>query len=50
MPKITNKIYAETNIPIITSGLIMEMEDVAESLKAGAVAVSTNNKSLWYRE
>ncbi len=48
MPKITKMIFSETNIPIITSGLIMEMEDVEESLNAGAIAVSTNSKKLWY--
>lgn len=48
MPKIIKKILIETNVPIITSGLIMDIEDLGESLNAGAIAVSTNSKELWH--
>ena len=48
MPKIVKKIYEETKIPIITGGLIMDKEDVISSLNAGAIAVSTSNKKVWY--
>lgn len=48
MPKITKMISAKTNIPIITSGLIMDEEDVIESLNSNAIAVSSNNKNVWY--
>ncbi len=41
-------ISAKTNIPIITSGLIMDEEDVIESLNSNAIAVSSNNKNVWY--
>ncbi len=48
MPKIIKKIYFETRIPIITGGLIMDKEDVIQSLNSGAVAISTSNKNVWY--
>ncbi len=49
MPKIVRKIYEENRIPpIITGGLIMDKEDVISSLNAGAIAVSTSNKEVWY--
>lgn len=47
MPKIVKIIYEETRIPIITGGLIMDKDDVIQSLKAGAIAVSTSNKYVW---
>ncbi len=37
----------KTKIPIITGGLIMDKEDVIQSLNAGAIAVSTSNKNVW---
>ena len=48
MPKIIKKIQLETNIPIITSGLIMDRGDVVQSLNSGSIAVSTSNKNVWY--
>jgi glycerol uptake operon antiterminator len=48
MPKIIKKIHLETRIPIITGGLIMDKEDVIQSLNSGAIAISTSNKKVWY--
>lgn len=48
MPKIIENVISETNIPVITGGLIKEKEDVIASLKAGAVAISTSNEKVWY--
>ncbi|NMB26792.1 MAG: glycerol-3-phosphate responsive antiterminator [Tissierellia bacterium] len=48
MPKIIKKIQLETKIPIMTSGLIMDSEDVVQSLNSGSIAVSTSNKNVWY--
>ena len=48
MPKITKKIVGETKVPIITGGLIMDKEDVMQSLKAGATAISTSCEEVWY--
>ncbi len=47
MPKVIRKINSETKIPIIAGGLIIDKEDVIESLKAGAVAVSTTKDTVW---
>lgn len=48
MPKVIKKLYNETNIPIITGGLIMDKDDVIQNLKCGAVAISTSKKEIWY--
>jgi glycerol uptake operon antiterminator len=48
MPKVTKEVHNSTKIPIITGGLIRDKEDVIESLKAGAIAISTSNKGVWY--
>ncbi len=48
MPKITKRIQFETRIPIVTGGLIMDKEDVIQSLNSGAIAISTSNKKVWY--
>ncbi|MCF6466776.1 glycerol-3-phosphate responsive antiterminator [Clostridium sp. Cult2] len=48
MPKITKMVHTETETPIIASGLIMDKEDVVESLNSSAIAVSSNNKHVWY--
>ncbi|MFD3155515.1 glycerol-3-phosphate responsive antiterminator [Haloimpatiens sp. FM7330] len=48
MNKITKRLRKQLNVPIITGGLICDKEDVIESLKAGAMAVSTSNEQVWY--
>ncbi|MBU5675486.1 glycerol-3-phosphate responsive antiterminator [Alkaliphilus sp. MSJ-5] len=47
MPKIIKRISKETQIPLIAGGLINDKEDVIESLKAGAIGVSSSNNSIW---
>lgn len=47
MPKIIKKISKETQIPLIAGGLINDKEDVIESLKAGAIGVSSSNNGIW---
>lgn len=48
MPKIIQKIYFQTRIPIVAGGLIMDKEDVIQGLSSGAIAISTSNKDVWY--
>ena len=48
MPKVTKKISEEVNIPIITGGLISDKEDVIDSIKAGAIGISTSKEEIWY--
>lgn len=48
MPRITNKLIKTTNIPIITGGLIMDKKDILQSLKAGAIGISTSKEEIWY--
>ncbi|SKC87355.1 glycerol-3-phosphate responsive antiterminator [Maledivibacter halophilus] len=47
MPKVTNIIHNATKIPIIAGGLIMDKEDVIQSLKAGAIGISTSKEEIW---
>ncbi|WP_130808216.1 glycerol-3-phosphate responsive antiterminator [Senegalia massiliensis] len=48
MPKITKIIHEKTNIPIITGGLILDKTDVINSLKSGAIGISTSKEEIWY--
>ncbi len=47
IPKIVDQFINEVNIPVITSGLITEKEEIRQLLDAGATAVSTSNQELW---
>lgn len=47
MPKIIKKISSQTNVPIITGGLIKEKEDIINAINAGALSVSTTEVKLW---
>lgn len=48
MPKIIKNIHQETRIPMIAGGLIKDKEDVIESLRAGAMGISTTREEVWY--
>ncbi|SHJ41148.1 glycerol uptake operon antiterminator [Geosporobacter subterraneus DSM 17957] len=48
MPKVIKTIHQETRIPVIAGGLIKDKEDVIESLKAGAMGISTTREEVWY--
>lgn len=48
LPKVIKKILNEIKIPLIASGLIMDLEDVTVILNAGALAISTSNENIWY--
>lgn len=47
MPKITKIIHESTRIPAIAGGLIIDKEDVIQSLKAGAIGISTSKEAIW---
>lgn len=47
IPKIVKQIVEKTKIPLIAGGLICDLDDVAASLEAGAIAVSTANMDIW---
>lgn len=47
MPRVIKQISQEIKIPIIAGGLIEFKEDVIECIKAGAIGVSSSNKSIW---
>lgn len=48
IPKAIKRIHAETKIPLIAGGLIIDKEDAIASLNAGAIGISTSNKAVWY--
>lgn len=48
MPKVTKILSSEAKVPIITGGLIIDKEDVIQSLKAGAIGISTSQNDIWY--
>ena len=51
MPGVVNKItrrFASGTTPVIAGGLIETKAEVTGALQAGAAAVSTGKKKLWY--
>lgn len=48
MPKVIKRIVSAVREPVIAGGLLTNKEDVMAALDAGAVSISTTNKSLWY--
>ncbi|NCB91255.1 MAG: glycerol-3-phosphate responsive antiterminator [Clostridia bacterium] len=48
MPKVIRKIQKSVRRPVIAGGLISEKEDIMAALDAGAVAISTTNKAVWF--
>lgn len=47
IPKAISK-FAKSNLPVIAGGLLQTKAEVMEALNAGATAVSTGCKALWY--
>lgn len=47
IPSMIEKFRAETNLPIITGGLLQNKEQMMRALGSGAIAVSTGNPELW---
>jgi len=45
--KIINDMEKQISVPVIAGGLIVQKEQVMESLSAGAVAISTTRSELW---
>lgn len=47
MPKIVRTLTCSLRCPIIAGGLIRDKEDVVTALSAGALAISSTNRSVW---
>lgn len=47
IPSLIQDMSKKVSLPIIAGGLVNSKEQVIQSLKAGAYAVSTSNNSLW---
>ncbi len=50
MPKIIRQLAESTGKPIIAGGMIRDKEDVMNALSAGAVAISSTNRDVWFIE
>lgn len=48
LTKMISFVLDETNKPLIASGLILDKSDVTGALSAGAMAISTTNRDIWY--
>ncbi len=47
MPRITQKLSTQLDVPVIVGGLISEKDDVINAIKSGAKGVSTSDSDLW---
>lgn len=47
IPKVIER-FSKSGIPVIAGGLLQTKAEVTEALGAGATAVSTGSKALWY--
>lgn len=47
IPKAIRAVSGKLSIPVIAGGMITEADEVAEALRAGALAVSTSDRVLW---
>lgn len=50
MPSIISEITELTTLPIIAGGLVSRREEVDQALRAGALAVSTGTRMLWFHD
>lgn len=48
MPKIIRRLAQSTKKPIIAGGLIMSKEDIIAALDAGALAISSTDRDVWF--
>lgn len=48
MPKIIRRLRQSTGKPIIAGGLISDKEDILAALDAGAIAISSTDRDVWF--
>ena len=48
MPKVLRRITASTHVPVIAGGLIADKEDILTALDAGAAAISSTDRAVWF--
>lgn len=48
IPRVMVRVYTETKIPVIASGLIEDKEDVELALSSGAFGVASTKINTWY--
>lgn len=47
MPRVIYEITEKTHLPVIAGGLIRDKQEILDALKAGALATSISDPSLW---
>jgi glycerol uptake operon antiterminator len=47
MPSVTEKMCRAVSVPVITGGLVNDKKDIRDSLKAGAIGISTSSLKMW---
>jgi glycerol uptake operon antiterminator len=47
IPHMIREVHERTGIPVLAGGLIRTREEAEQALSAGAVAVTTSNRSIW---
>lgn len=47
IPELISEVRERTGIPIINGGLIRTKKHIENALAAGAIAVTTSDKTLW---
>ena len=47
LPSIIREFSESTEVPVVAGGMIRTTQEVQAAIRAGAVAISTSNRSLW---
>lgn len=47
IPHMIREVHERTGIPVLAGGLIRTREEAEQALSAGAIAVTTSNRSIW---
>ena len=48
VPKLISRLACQVSLPLIAGGLVETKEEIIAAINAGAAAVSTGNRTLWY--
>ena len=48
MPRVIERLSQKIRQPIISSGLIVDKQDIISALSSGSTAISTTSKALWF--
>lgn len=49
IPHMITEVINKTGIPVLAGGLIRSKKEIDDAIKAGAIAITTSDSSLWYK-